>query len=212
MGTLTWLRAITGTSDEDVQSGGLAANFADGVLVSGSFAGTATFAGGLATIGLSSLGPSDWYIAVYDQAGSLQSAFPVGGAGPDIAPRIAVDDGGNVLVTGGFQGAVDFDPGVGLHVLTSLATAGSDAFAARYTPGGTLLWAKSFGEATAAPDRLTTGTAIVGGGLGTALVAGRFFGSPNFGTAAAPFVFTSLGDADGFLVKLNSSGALATSP
>ena len=123
-----------------------------------------------------------------------------------------MDDLGNLLVTGGFQGSVDFDPGLGLKVLTSLATAGSDAFAARYTPSGALLWASSFGQSTAAPDRLTTGTAIVTGGSGTALVVGRLFGSPNFGTAAAPFVLTSLGDADGFLVKLNTSGALATSP
>jgi len=211
-GTLTWLRAIGGTSDEDVQFGGLAANASDGVVATGSFSGTATFSGGASTISQNSLGASDWYIATYDQSGSIQSVFTVGGTGPDIAPRISVDDGGNVLVTGGFQGILDLDPGVGLHVVTSLATNGSDAFAARYTSGGALLWARSFGEATAAPDRLTIGSAIVGGGQGTALVAGRFFGSPNFGTAAAPFAFTSRGDADGFLVKLNSSGALATSP
>ncbi len=211
-GTLTWLRQISGTGDEDVQFGGLAANASDGVLVSGSFSGTATFTGGTTTFSRTSLGPSDWYIAGYDAAGSLQTTFVGGGNGPDFAPRIAVDDIGNVLVTGGFNGTVDFDPGPGLHVITSLATAGSDAFAARYTPSGTLLYAKAFGEATAAPDRLTAGSVIVSAGAGTAFLAGRFFGSPNFGTAAAPFVFSSLGDADGFLVKLTSTGALATSP
>ena len=104
------------------------------------------------------------------------------------------------------------EPGAGSHILTSLATAGSDAFAARYTPAGALLWVNSFGESTAAPDRLTAGAAIVSGGQSTALVAGRFFGSPNFGTAAAPFAFISLGDVDGFLVRLNATGGLAANP
>lgn len=211
-GTLTWLRAITGTADQDVQFGGLAANSADGVIVSGSFSGTTTFSGGLSSVSQTSLGPNDWYIAGYDQTGSIQSMFAVGGNGADVAPRIAVDAAGNILVTGGFNGTLDLDPGVAVRVVTSLATAGSDAFVVRYTPAGVVLWSRSFGEATAAPDRLTTGTAIAAGPLGTALVAGRFFGSPNFGTASAPFAFTSLGDADGFLVKLDISGALATSP
>jgi hypothetical protein len=123
-----------------------------------------------------------------------------------------VDAAGNILTTGNFNGSVDFDPGLGLHVLTSLATAGSDAFAARYTPDGVLLWSHPFGESTAAPDRQNAGSAIVAGTQNTALVAGRFFGSPNFGTAATPFVLTSLGDADGFLVQLSSTGTLVPKP
>ena len=211
-GTLRWARAMTGTSDEDVQAGGLAADASGGVVFSGGFAGTTTFGSGSGSTIRTSLGPSDWYVAAFDVSGTFQSVFAVGGTGPDIAPRIAVDEGGNLLVTGGFRGPVDFDPGASSRILTSLATAGSDAFAARYTPAGALLWANSFGESTAAPDRITAGAAIAPGGQSTALVGGRFFGSPNFGGAAAAFSVTSFGDADGFLVKLNSSGALAAKP
>jgi hypothetical protein len=210
-GDLRWARQLTGTSDEDVQTGGLAANALGDVLVSGSFAGTTTFGPGSAGA-RTSLGASDWYVATFDGSGTFLSVFAVGGTGPDLAPHIALDEAGNVLVTGGFTGSVDFDPDVGTRVLTSLATTGRDAFAARYTPAGALFWANSFGESTVAPDRLTAGTAIAARGPGTALMGGRLFGAPNFGTAAAPFVFTSLGDADGFLVKLSASGALATSP
>lgn len=210
-GALRWARAITGTSDEDVQTGGLAADAAGGVVVTGAFAGTTTFGPGVAG-SRTSLGANDWYVAAFDATGAFQSVFAVGGTGSDPAPHIALDEGGSVLVTGGFQGTVDLDPGAGTRIITSLATAGSDVFAARYTPAGALVWANSFGEATAAPDRRTAGNAIVSTGQGTALVAGRLFGSPNFGTAAAPFVITSLGDADGFVVKLNASGALAPKP
>ncbi len=208
-GALRWARQITGTSDEDVVPRGLASDAAGGVFVSGSFAGTTTFGTGVTR---TSLGPSDWYVAAFDVTGTLQSVFAVGGTGADFAPNIAVDEGGDVLVTGSFTGPVDFDPGAGSHILTSLATAGSDAFAAHYTPAGILLWVNSFGQSTAAADRLTAGTAIVPGGQSTALVGGRLFGSPNFGTAAAPFAIASLGEADGFLVKLTSTGALAPKP
>jgi hypothetical protein len=209
-GGLRWSRAMSGTSDEDVQVGGLAADGSGGVAMSGSFAGTTVFSPGAGSASRTSLGPSDWYAASFDGTGSLQSVFSVGGTGPDIAPRISVDTEGNLLVTGGFRGPVDFDPGASSRILTSFATAGSDAFAVRYTPAGGVLWARSFGEATSGADRLTAGTAIVPGGQGTALVAGRFFGAPNFGTSTAPFGFLSLGSADGFVIRLTSSGALAT--
>jgi hypothetical protein len=211
-GTLVWARVMAGTSDEDVRAGGLAPDASGGVLVSGSFAGTTTFGVGGATATRPSLGASDWYVAAFGVGGAFQTVFTVGGVGADLAPRIAVDESGNLLVTGSFKGSVDFDPGAGSRTLTSLAVTGSDAFAASYTPAGGLLWANSFGEATAAPDRLTAGTTIIPGGQGTALLGGRFFGSPNFGSATVPFGLISFGDADGFLVRLSATGALAGSP
>ena len=75
-----------------------------------------------------------------------------------------------------------------------------------------MLWARSFGEATGAADRLTTGTTLIPTALGTTLLAGRFFGAPNFGTSTARFGLISLGSADGFVLRLTASGAIATSP
>lgn len=212
-GVLLWARAFSGTSDEDVQAGrGLAADASGGVAVSGTFAGTTDFDPGPGSTFRASLGGSDWYVARLDGAGAFRSAYSVGGALADAAPYISFDTGGNLLATGSFRGPVDFDPGTGLRVLSSLATAGSDIFAARYTPTGGVLWVSSFGESTAAGDRLSSGTAIAPGPAGTALVGGRFFGATNFGSVAAPFVLSSLGDSDGFLVKLTSSGTLITNP
>jgi hypothetical protein len=44
---------------------------------------------------------------------------------------------------------------------------------------------------------------------GNVLAAGRFFGSPDFDPGSGSFRMASLGDADGFLVKLTSAGILA---
>jgi hypothetical protein len=211
-GTIRWTRALSGISEEDVQRGGLAADGSGGVAVAGTFAGTTVFSPGVGSISRTSLGPSDWYAARFDGTGSLQSVFSVGGTGSDIAPRLSVDPEGNLLATGGFRGSVDFDPGASSRILTSLATAGSDAFAARYAPTGAVLWVRSFGEATAGVDRLTAGSAIIPGDQGTALVGGLFYGAPNFGTSTSPFGFISLGSADGFVIRLSATGAVATSP
>jgi hypothetical protein len=211
-GALQWSRALSGTSDETVQSGSLAAGGAGGIAVAGSFAGTTDFNPGPDTATRTSLGGTDWYLARLDATGAFQSVFSVGGSAADSAPSIAFDADGNLLATGSFRGVVDFDPGVGLRVLTSLATAGSDIFAARYTPTGGVLWVSTFGESTAAADRANAGSAIGAGPLGSVLVAGRFFGSPNFGSTASPFGLISLGEADGFLVQLTASGALARNP
>jgi hypothetical protein len=44
----------------------------------------------------------------------------IGGVYDDQANSIAVDNNGNIFITGSFQGTVDFDPGAGVFNLTSL--------------------------------------------------------------------------------------------
>jgi len=55
---------------------------------------------------------------------------------------ILVDGDGNILVSGYFQGTIDFDNGPGTANLTAV---GYDAYLMKLTPTGTFLWAKSFG-------------------------------------------------------------------
>ncbi len=52
----------------------------------------------------------------------------------------ALDADGNVYVSGGFQGAIDLDPGPATRSLTSAG--GDDSFVAKFAPDGTFLWAR----------------------------------------------------------------------
>ncbi len=77
--------------------------------------------------------------------------FRVGGAGSDYGKGIAVDGEGNVLVTGYFQGVVDFDPAGGRAEQRAFSPPNGEAnrgqvdvFLAKYTPEGRLLWVKTF--------------------------------------------------------------------
>lgn len=212
-GTLLWARGLSGVGEEAVRAGGLAADLVGGVVATGGFTGTPDFDGGVASSTRTSLGATDWFVVRYDGAGTYLSTFAVGSLAADSVPRPAVDGAGAVLLTGAFSGSLDFDPGSGTRILASFAGGGAtDAFVARYTTAGDLLWVSRFGEGTTLAERQNAGTAIAAAPLGGALVAGRFFGAPDFDPGTPTFRLTSLGGVDGFLVMLTTSGALALTP
>ena len=75
----------------------------------------------------------------------LLAALPlgIGGNNFDGASRVAVDADGNTVVAGLFSGTADFEPGAGRVLLTAVGD--TDAFIAKYSPAGNLVWAKRFG-------------------------------------------------------------------
>lgn len=212
-GVFQWARALGGLGEEEIRSGGLARDNAGGVVATGTFTGTADFDGGISIVNRTSLGATDWFAARYDGAGGFLSVFSIGAVAADPAPRPAVDADGGILVTGGFSGAVDFDPGIVTRIIASLGSGGAtDVYTAKYTPGGGLVWVSRFGEGTSAADRQNRGIGVAPYPAGGVLVAGQFFGSPDFDPGPDVFRLTSLGSADGFVVLLTSAGALSLTP
>src|SRR5262249_51996637 len=63
----------------------------------------------------------------------------VGSTANDKGGGLAADSAGDVYITGEFQGTVDFDPGPGTLNLASETD--SDAFVARYSATGGVVWA-----------------------------------------------------------------------
>ena len=76
-------------------------------------------------------------------AQNYQWAKSIGGTSTDIGRSIALNDTGNVYVTGSFNGTVDFDPGPGTANLTSAGN--DDIFFAKYSSSGNYIWAKRLG-------------------------------------------------------------------
>lgn len=212
-GVFQWARGLSGLGEEEIRAGGLAPDNAGGVVATGTFTGTTDFDGGAPVVNRTSLGASDWFAVRYDGAGGFLSAFSVGSVPADPAPRPSVDADGTLLVTGWFSGAVDFDPGSATQVIASLGSGGAtDVFAAKYSFAGSLVWVSRFGEGTALAERLNRGVAILPFPTGGVLVAGQFFGSPDFDPGTNVFRLTSLGSADAFAVLLTSAGALSLTP
>jgi len=212
-GTLVWARGLGGIAEEAIREGGLAPDGEGGVVATGTFTGTTDFDAGTGVASRTSLGGTDWFAVRYDGTGAFRSVFAVGTVAADPAPRPAADPDGTLLLTGGFSGAVDFDPGPGSTVIASLGSAGaSDAFVAKYTFAGGLTWVSRFGEGTSVAERQNRGVAVAPFPSGGVLAAGRFFGSPDFDPGTPAFRLTSLGSADIFVVLLTNAGALSLTP
>ncbi len=138
-----------------------------------------------------------WAQAVWAQP-LIDWAHGTGGTGIDQGNAIAVDTFGNVLVAGDFNGSLDFDPGPGIHTLTTM---GVDMLIAKYDPNGNLMWAHAIGAAG-----VDAGTGIAVDDSGNVFVAGHFEQTVDFDPGPSTFNFTALGGKDFVLLKLDPNG------
>lgn len=90
----------------------------------------------------------DIFIASYSSSGKLRFAFPISTfsfALDEEALGLALDNDGNVYVTGWYNGIVDFDPSSGVFELVSDNTFSGTGFLASYTNTGELRFAINIG-------------------------------------------------------------------
>lgn len=127
----------------------------------------------------------------------------IGGTNTDFGLSIATDADGNVYTTGEFKGAVDFDPGAGTLVFTSVASSisSADIFIQKLDSAGNLLWAKQMGGEDS--DR---GSYITIDADGNVYTIASFGETVDFDPGAGTFDLVSIGASDIFIQKLNSSG------
>jgi lambda repressor-like predicted transcriptional regulator len=181
-GSHVWSKRFGDTNNDQCFS--VAVDGSGNVLVPGFFQGTVDFGGG----GLTSAGGFDIFVAKFSGAdGSHLWSKRYGDTGADLSTGAAVDGGGNVLVTGNFQGTVDFGGG-------GLISAGDfDIFVAKFSGAdGSHLWSKSYGDTA-----IDTGATVAVDG-GNVLATGNFQGTVDFGGGG----LTSAGNGDVFLLKL----------
>ncbi|WP_437615923.1 hypothetical protein WMF20_19920 [Sorangium sp. So ce834] len=127
------------------------------------------------------------------EAGCLELAFARRFDRADVV-GLAVDARGNILLTGTFDGTVDFGGG------PLVSTGNMDAFVLKLDPLGNHLWSRRFGDVSAVPD-LQAGIAIAADASGNILVGGHFGGTTDFG--GGPVNAQGL---NAFLVLLDASG------
>ncbi len=190
-GQFVWQESFGGpTSGDNVVGYSVAADGSGNSVMVGTFQGTADFGGGPFT----SAGGTDIFVAEYSVSGVPLWSRHIGSTGNDYAYGVAVDGSGNVVVTGSYQGAVDFGGGA----LTAYGP--MDVLIAKYSSTGAYLWAEHFGGAS-------TGVPVANGvavdGSGDITIAGYFSGSVNFGGG----LLTNTGAADIFVARYTAAGA-----
>jgi hypothetical protein len=129
-----------GNAFNDV-AGGLAIDSSGQITIAGSFEnkGSISFGPGDDHV---SLGEADVYVARFANDGKLQWARSYGGERVDVANDVAVDSAGNAIVTGWFEGMVDFGKGP----VTSKGGNNKDAFVMKLDAKGATTWVQTFGD------------------------------------------------------------------
>jgi len=185
-GTHVWSLAL-GTAAFQQLAGGIVLTPTDDVVLAASMEGTVGFGATSHT----SAGGFDVLVAKLDANGNHLWSKRYGDAAEQQVHGVALAASGNLIVTGGFSGELNFGGG-------TLTSAGADdVFVAALDASGAHLWSKPFGAvADQRGSRVTTDS------QDNVIVTGSFAGSTDFGGGA----LTSIGGDDVFLVKLAESG------
>ncbi|MCG8606262.1 DUF5011 domain-containing protein, partial [bacterium] len=191
-GNVLWAKRAGGSVTNNTDLGAdIATDALGNSVVVGFFKGTADFG---ATM-LNSVGSFDIFIAKYDANGNLLWAKRDGGTGNDKGLGIAMDSGGDNIITGRFSGTASFGS-------TTLTSAGAvDTLISKYDAGGNVLWAKRAGGSESGVDT-DIGHKVDIDGSGNGLITGFFSGTADFGTT----ILTSNGTEDVFVAKCDPSG------
>lgn len=196
-----WSRRFGGTGNDSGKA--MTVDASGNTFITGYFQGQVDFTGNgtgqVGTTKLTALGLYDMFVAKYSSVGVLQWVNQYGGAGATVNPNaIGVDNAGNIIVGGAFDGTVDFVEGV----YFSLGTATSDLFLAKYSSAGTPVWLKKFGNAN---NDIFTGMAVnkLNGDI---VFAGTFQGAVDYSGTTFNALSSYYGGVDCFLAKYSTDG------
>ncbi len=157
------------------------------ILLTGFFKGTVEFGGGpLAADSIF----GDVFLARYEASGAHVWSKSFGGVSGQTGRAVAVDSADNVLLTGSFQGTIDFGDGP----ITSPSNV--DIFLAKFDGNGVHQWSRQFGSVPF-PDQ---GRGIAADDNGDVLITGWFYGTADFG--GGPFTAVN---ANAFLAKYDGA-------
>jgi hypothetical protein len=200
LGEYRWGDRLGGIGTDLVAPHAISLTTSKDVLLGGQFSGTMILGNGLGVVPVVGFGAADGYVVRMAASGVPLNGFAIGGPGDDNVTGVLAT-GSEVVVTGGFQGRVDFSRGVSTRVLiaqSAAAGAGSDHFLARYDLAGLLRYAQWL-RPTGAPTLRVTGH--LASGDGTVWLTGRFTGVMNADPGTGFATLTSAGFSDVLLAR-----------
>jgi hypothetical protein len=172
------------------------------VYVCGEFIATVDFDPGMGSDLKTSAGSWDAFLVKYKSDGSYQWAKTWGGEGWEEALDVALDQGGNMYVSGSVSELVDFDlgPGVDFHNTNALP----DAFLVKYSPDGEYRWGKHWGG-----DNLDWAVGVNASITGAVYVCGAVFSTTvDYDPGPGTDIRTCAGHSDAFFSKFDDQGNL----
>ncbi|MCX6907976.1 MAG: hypothetical protein NTY01_08035 [Verrucomicrobia bacterium] len=197
-GAFNWVNTFGGTTDDEAFD--LRLDSSGNVYATGMFQGTVNAGGG----NLVSNGGQDVFFAKFDNGGNHLWSYSMGGVGDDQGYTVRTDSLGNAWLAGAFAGTnVNFGAA---GSVTNLTSAGQqDIFLAKYTPGGTNLFAGRMGGLL--DDNPAPGGMVVDS-TNSVYITGSFRGIADMNPGPALNTLTNAGNADIFVAKYGTNGAM----
>jgi hypothetical protein len=176
----------------------------DYVYVVGSYQGTADFDPGANTLYATSNGSDDCFESLFTPDGDFNTARTWGGNGVDEAVDVSASDlySNDNWVTGYFEETVDFNP----YYPVDERTAGlwtPNAFVTKYVAGSDYGWTRTWGGTSTGPV-FVSGVSVFYPGYSN--VVGYFQDTVDFDPGAGTSEYTSNGEYDVFLNRLDNDG------
>jgi hypothetical protein len=202
VGTPLWAFAI-GSTNYDTANG-VAVDSSGNVYVTGQFSGTVDFnPSSTATANLTAQGSNSAFVLKLTSSGAYSFSRRLGTNTNGSA--IALDPSGNILTTGFFLSAGDFDPGAGTSTLTPKGF--QDAYVSKLNTSGNFVWAKSAG----ATNEYVVGYGITADASGNVISTGTFRTTVDFNpSSTATNNLTGFITTSGYVWKLTSGGSFSS--
>jgi hypothetical protein len=193
-GTVIWAQSFgetTGNSNQRART--VAIGDQDRIIFSGDYGAEIGFGGPVH----SAVSVSDFYVAALNSDGSYAWSTSYGPVSAGLTTRLPIDiivDGSNdVIVTGNFNGDIDF----GANVVDDGSGTLRSTFVLKLDQDGSHLWSGAYGVGTGTDH----GMALASAPNGDVFVCGFFKESIDFGT-----FMTSAGGEDIYVVRLDANG------
>ncbi len=179
------LAVYAGTGAQE--GNGIAVDSSGNMYVTGQYQGGGNFGGTT----LTNFGSQDYFLASFTTNGTLRWALGAGTSSSDFGSTVKLASNGDVVVSISAFGPLN------LHGTTVTGFGNRDAFLARYTSTGTLIWAKAVGSSDG--DQADD---VAIDSDGNIILVGRIAGLATAGTNTFGAAFAS----KHFMVKFNGNG------
>ncbi len=202
-GDFVWAKSTGGNASSSVFDRDIAVDGQGNVYATGDFYGTADFDPGVGVLNLTSNGGSEIFILKLNANGDLVWVKAIGGSGGDRSTNIALDASNNVIISGGFSGQIDFDPGPNDFMLNS-APNNYGGYILKLDNAGDFIWVKGFFSIGVASIHSYE---LVIDASNNIFGSGWFYGSVDVDPGSGTHIVNSIGGSiDGYLLKLDSIG------
>ena len=198
-GEYQWTKTIGSGNRDEAKS--ITTDVNDDIYITGRFLRETDFDPGTGVAELNGANSTpDAFLLKLDNDGNYQWAHKIGSSsGLEIGEVVKDGKDGSVILCGGFDSTVDFDPGTGTSELFGAGL--SEIYFTKFDYNGDFRWVKSFQG-----DGYETCQDLAVDQDGNIYATGWFRDAADFDTGSGVTLFTSEGAEDSFIAKLNPQG------